>query len=201
MKIPKFIFTIPNLLSLSRIVLIPLLIYLIYQKMWIYALVLFAVASFTDMLDGWSARKLNQESEFGIFIDPLADKFLVISVLAALMVLDPYLEIFDFWMILVIVGRDVLITFMRYLAIRRGRILKTSQFGKIKTAFQMISIVIIIMIYFVRKKGIYITHQSVPYWIMLGVTILTALSGLRYLFTNWRLFLPEKPKEDTNTPA
>jgi cardiolipin synthase len=199
MKIPKFIFTIPNLLSLSRIVLIPLLIYLIYQKMWIYALVLFAVASFTDMLDGWSARKLNQESEFGIFIDPLADKFLVISVLAALMVLDPYLEIFDFWMILVIVGRDVLITFMRYLAIRRGRILKTSQFGKIKTAFQMISIVIIIMIYFVRKKGIYITHQSVPYWIMLGVTILTALSGLRYLFTNWRLFLPEKAKEDTNT--
>lgn len=201
MKIPKFIFNIPNLLSLSRIILIPVLIYLIYQKMWIYALVLFAVASFTDMLDGWSARKLKQESEFGIFIDPLADKFLVISVLAALMVLDPYLEIFDFWMILVIVGRDVLITFMRYLAIRRGQILKTSQFGKVKTAFQMISIVIIIMIYFVRKRGIYITHQSVPYWIMLGVTILTALSGLRYLFTNWRLFLPEKPKEDTNTPA
>ncbi len=201
MKIPKFIFNIPNLLSLSRIILIPVLIYLIYQKMWIYALVLFAVASFTDMLDGWSARKLKQESEFGIFIDPLADKFLVISVLAALMVLDPYLEIFDFWMILVIVGRDVLITFMRYLAIRRGQILKTSQFGKVKTAFQMISIVIIIMIYFVRKRGIYITHQSVPYWIMLGVTILTALSGLRYLFTNWRLFLPEKAKEDTNTPA
>ncbi len=201
MKVPKFIFTIPNLLSLSRIVLIPLLIYLIYAKLWIFALVLFAVASFTDMLDGWSARKLNQESEFGIFIDPLADKFLVISVLAALMVLDPYLEIFDFWMILVIVGRDVLITFMRYLAIRRGQTLKTSRFGKVKTAFQMISIVIIIMIYFVRKRGIYITHQSVPYWIMLGVTILTALSGVRYLFTNWRLFLPEKPKGDPETSA
>lgn len=201
MNIPKFIFTIPNLLSLSRIVLIPLLIYLIYTKQWIYALVLFAVASFTDLLDGWSARKLNQESEFGIFIDPLADKFLVISVLAALMVLDPYLEIFDFWMILVIVGRDVLITFMRYLAIRRGQILKTSKFGKVKTAFQMISIVIIIMIYFVRKTGIYITHQSVPYWIMLGVTVLTALSGVRYLFTNWRLFLPARQNEDKSNRA
>jgi cardiolipin synthase len=183
------------MLSLSRIVLIPLVIYLLYIKSWMMALILFAIASLTDLLDGWSARKLNQESEFGIFIDPLADKFLVISVLAALMVLDPYLEIFDFWMILVIVGRDLLITFMRYLAMRRGEVLQTSKFGKVKTAFQMVSIVIIIMIYFVRKKGIYITHQSVPYWIMVGVTVLTALSGLRYLYTNWRLFLPKK-KED-----
>ncbi len=181
--------------------LIPLLIYLLYQKEWLLALILFAVASLTDMLDGWSARRLKQESEFGIFIDPLADKFLVISVLAALMVLDPYLEIFDFWMILVIVGRDVLITFMRYLAIRRGETLRTSRFGKVKTAFQMISIVIIIMIYFAKKTGIFITHQSVPYWILVGVTILTALSGLRYLFTNWRLLLPEKPKRDNNQPA
>ena len=201
MSIPKFTLNIPNLLSLSRIVLIPLLIYLIFTKSWILALVLFAVASFTDLLDGWSARKLNQESEFGIFIDPLADKFLVISVLAALMVLDPYLEIFDIWMIVVIVGRDVLITFMRYLAMRRGEVLRTSHFGKVKTAFQMVSIVIIIMIYFVRKKGIYITNQSVPYWIMVGVTVLTALSGLRYLFTNWRLFLPEKSNKDKNNPA
>ena len=200
MSLPKFTLNIPNVLSLLRIVLIPLLIYLLYTKSWMLALILFAIASLTDILDGWSARKLNQESEFGIFIDPLADKFLVISVLAALMVLDPYLEIFDFWMILVIVGRDLLITFMRYLAMRRGQILQTSKFGKVKTAFQMVSIVIIIMIYFVRKKGIYITHQSVPYWIMVGVTVLTALSGLRYLYTNWRLFLPEKHKEDKSNP-
>jgi len=200
-KIPRFIFNTPNLLSLSRIVLIPLLIYLLYMKLWLAALILFAIASLTDMLDGWSARKLNQESDFGVFIDPLADKFLVISVLAALMVLDPYLEIFDFWMILVIVGRDVLITVMRYLAIRRGQVLRTSRLGKVKTAFQMVSIVIIIMIYFVRKEGIFITHRSVPYWILVGVTILTALSGLRYLVTNWRLLLPEKPKREDNNPA
>jgi cardiolipin synthase len=200
-SIPKFTFNIPNMLSLSRIVLIPLVIYLLYTKSWMLALVLFAIASLTDLLDGWSARKLKQESEFGIFIDPLADKFLVISVLAALMVLDPYLEIFDFWMILVIVGRDLLITFMRYLALRRGEFLQTSKFGKVKTAFQMVSIVIIIMIYFVRKKGIYITHQSVPYWIMVGVTVLTALSGLRYLYSNWRLILPDKRKEDESNPG
>ena len=201
MSIPKFKFNTPNLLSLARIVLIPLLLYLLYVKSWVLALVLFSVASFTDLLDGWSARKLKQESEFGIFIDPLADKMLVISVLAALMVLDPYLEIFDFWMIAVIVGRDVLITFMRYLAIRRGQTLRTSQFGKFKTAFQMMAIVIIIMIYIVRTRGIYITHRSLPYWIMIVVTVLTALSGLRYLFTNWRLFLPEKKNGNRSEQA
>ncbi len=201
MSMPKFSFTIPNLLSLSRIVLIPLLVYLLYVKSWWLALVLFGVASLTDLLDGWSARRLKQESEFGIFIDPLADKFLVISVLAALVVMDPYLEIFDFWMIAVIIGRDVLITFMRYLAIRRGETLRTSRFGKVKTAFQMVSIVIIIMIYIVRKNNIFVTHQSLPYWIMIVVTAFTALSGLRYLFTNWRLFLPEKKNGDQSDPA
>ncbi len=196
MKRPPIIAYVPNILSISRIVLIPLLIYLLAVKSWIWALLLFTIASFTDLLDGWSARKLNQVSEFGKFIDPLADKFLVISILTALMVLDPYLEKFDFWMIAVIVGRDIMITFMRYLAIRKGRPLVTSRFGKLKTAFQMVSIVIIIMIYFVRKAGIYITSMSVPYWIMVIVTLFTAISGLRYMFTNWRLFMPEKVKQD-----
>jgi cardiolipin synthase len=198
---PKFIMNIPNLFSMSRIVLIPLVIYLLAGKFWIWALIFFALASLTDILDGWSARKLGQESEFGIFIDPLADKFLVISVLSALIVLDPYLKIFDFWMIGVIVGRDVMITFMRYFAVRRGEVLRTSRFGKIKTAFQMVSIVIIIMIYVVRKKGIYITDKSVSYWIMVGVTVMTALSGLRYLFTNWHLFLPAHHGEEKKNQA
>ena len=183
-------------MSLSRIVLIPFVIYLLIIKSWIWALVFFIIASLTDIIDGWSARRFNLESEFGKFIDPLADKFLVISVLTALMILDPYLEVFDFWMIAVIIGRDVMITFMRYIAIRRGRSIRTSRFGKVKTAFQMVSIVVIIMIYFVRKTGIYVTPKSIPYWIMVIVTVLTAISGLRYLFTNWKLFIPEKMKEN-----
>lgn len=201
MKLSGFIFNLPNLLSILRVVLIPLFIYLLSLKTvegWIWAFFVFGVASFTDLLDGWTARKLNQESEFGKFIDPLADKFLVISSLIAILILDPYLEFFDFWMILVIAGRDVLITVMRFLAIRRGRSLQTSNFGKVKTAFQMFSIVIIIMIYIVKKTGIFVTHESVPYWIMVAITALTAFSGLRYLITNWRLFLPED-HEKNNT--
>lgn len=186
---------IPNLLSLSRVVLIPLFVYLLAQKTmmgWFGALAVFSIASVTDLLDGWSARKLKMESEFGEFIDPLADKFLVISALIALIALDPNLEIIDLWMILIIAGRDVLITFMRMVALRKGRPLKTSRFGKVKTAFQMISVVLIILIYMAKKSKILETHESATYWIMLAVTLMTAFSGLRYLFTNWQLFLPEK---------
>ena len=99
MKIPRFVVNLPNILSISRIVLIPLFIYFLSNKSpryWFGALIVFGIASLTDLFDGWTARKLKQESEFGEFIDPIADKFLVISSLVALMILDPYLEIFDF---------------------------------------------------------------------------------------------------------
>ncbi len=195
---------IPNILSLSRIILIPLFVYLLAiptVKSRILALAVFGLASLTDLLDGWIARKLNQESEMGKFLDPLADKFLVVSALAAIIVLDPYMEIFDFWMIIIIVGRDVLITIMRYLAMKRGRSLRTTRFGKIKTAFQMISIGLIIMIYIVQKTDYDITHVSVPYWIMLSVTVLTAISGVRYVIGNLSLFMKTKQTSSNGEAA
>jgi len=188
-------FSLPNMISYLRIILIPFIIYFLkirtIEYLWI-ALGLFMLASFTDFVDGWLARKLKQESEFGRFIDPIADKFLVIASLFAIITIDPYFEIIDYWMIVIIVGRDILITIMRILAIKKGRQLKTSNFGKFKTAFQMMSIVIIIMIYVSKRSGFFDTHESVPYYIMLAVTLLTAFSGVRYLITNWQLFFPEK---------
>jgi len=197
-RIPGDWLSIPNMLSYLRIVLIPVFIYLLTLRTleaWTLAVIVFIIAAFTDFLDGWVARLLKQESEFGKFIDPVADKILVISALTAIIVIDKNFEIFDSWMIIIIVGRDVLITVMRMLAIKRGRSLRTSRFGKFKTAFQMMSVVIIIMIYVVRKSGIYPAHEEAPYWVMLAVTILTALSGVRYLMTNWQLFLPERKKK------
>jgi len=190
--------SLPNIFSYLRIILIPFIIYFLKIRTveyLIYALLIFLFASFTDFIDGWLARKLNQESEFGKFIDPIADKFLVISSLIAIIAIDPYFEIIDAWMIVIIVGRDVLITVMRWLAIKKGRSLRTSRFGKFKTAFQMLSIVIIIMIYMSKRSGFFDTHESLPYWIMLTVTLMTALSGVRYLVTNWKLFFPEKSPE------
>jgi len=187
--------SIPNIFSYLRIILIPFIIYFLTIRTveyLFYALLIFMFASFTDFIDGWLARKLKQESEFGKFIDPIADKFLVISSLIAIIVIDPNFEILDSWMVVIIVGRDILITVMRWFAIKKGRPLRTSRFGKFKTAFQMLSIVIIIMIYMSKRSGIFDTHESLPYWIMLAVTLMTALSGVRYLVTNWRLFFPEK---------
>lgn len=207
MKIKDILINIPNLISMSRVILIPLFLYLLFQPSMtssFWALVVFGIASLTDVLDGWSARKLNQETEFGQFLDPLADKVLVLSTLIALVLLDPLIPL---WMVLIIVGRDILLTIMRYLAIKKGQTLRTNRFGKFKTAFQMIGIVIIIMIYIVKRSGIEIgpevgngilqvmnsNHPKkwlivTPYWIMFVVTILTILSGFRYLLTNWRFF-------------
>jgi cardiolipin synthase len=211
---------IPNLLSLSRIFLIPVFLYLLFLpevKMKIWGLVVFGIASFTDLLDGWSARKLGMESELGKFLDPLADKFLVIATLIAFVILDALIPL---WMVMVIVGRDIMITLIRYLAIKEGRSIRTSQFGKVKTFFQMCSIVIIIMLFIYRAFGLNLNHgfdtDSVikiyavfkitmsdhpnkwvivaPYWLMLIITIMTAWSGIRYLLFNGRILIPPYKK-------
>lgn len=195
MKLTGDKLSLPNIFSYLRIILIPFIIYFLTIRTveyLLYALLIFMFASFTDFIDGWLARKLKQESEFGKFIDPVADKFLVISSLIAIIVIDPTFEILDSWMVVIIVGRDILITVMRWFAIKKGRPLRTSRFGKFKTAFQMLSIVIIIMIYMSKRSGFFDTHESLPYWIMLTVTLMTALSGVRYLVTNWQLFFPVK---------
>ncbi len=207
---------IPNLLSVTRIVLIPLFLYLIFipsVETRVWALVVFGIASLTDLLDGWSAKKLGQETDIGKFLDPLADKFLVISALVAFLILDPLIP---FWMVFIIVSRDVLITFMRYLAMKKMMVLRTTRFGKIKTTFQMFSITVIIMVLIVRSmvgdvSGQFSTDTYIkvitvyeifnsdqvdkwliigPYCLMAIVTLLTALSGLRYLITNRKLFVP-----------
>ena len=207
---------IPNLISLLRIFLMPLFLYLIFQperSMKFAALIVFSFASLTDFFDGWSARKLKQESELGKFLDPLADKVLVISTLVAFLLIDYLIPL---WMIIVIIGRDVLVTVMRYIAVKKGMSIRTSRFGKIKTAFQMISILVIIMIFIVRGSSMIIPEELMsghymtfvpafsvtisdmhdkwlivgPYWLMLIVTILTAWSGIRYLVFNWRVLLP-----------
>jgi len=213
---------IPNAISFLRIILIPVFLYLIFlteveKRIW--ALVVFIIASLTDILDGWSARKFGQETSFGKFLDPLADKILVISALIAFLILDPLIPA---WMIFIIILRDVLLTIMRYLAIKKNSVIRTTRFGKVKTAFQMISIIVIIMVLIVRRSADYIVVQSTsddimrlskvyeiynsqmdnkwliitPYCLMAIVTVLTALSGIRYIITNRQLFIPSKLKQN-----
>lgn len=214
---------LPNILTILRILIVPVFIWVVITPDFTYRVIgvlLFMVATATDFIDGKLARRLNATSEFGKFMDPFADKLLVISSLFALLYLEDLIEL---WMVLVIIARDLLITIMRGLAIRKGTRIRTSQLGKLKTVFQMMSIFILFVIISFRthpenvviranfqeaqEKGISnwnIVFQAftspeytdwlvgIPYSLMFLTTLFTIISGLRYLVTNYRLFLPSK---------
>ena len=130
-----------NFLTYSRIILTPLIIYLIYSDNHIAAALVFAYCSFSDVADGRLARKHNLVSEKGNYIDPLADKILMIGTLTIL----AYQGIILLWAYCVIVGRDVLITMYRNYLIGKDKPLVTSQYGKWKTVFQHVMIIVILL--------------------------------------------------------
>ncbi len=137
---------VPNLLTWLRIVLIPLFVGIFYfEKSWVsepnqnlVATVIFVVAAVTDWLDGWLARKLNQMSAFGAFLDPVADKLMVAAALIILVQLGRV----DAIIALIIIGREITISALReWMAqIGESRSIAVSFLGKIKTASQMIAI-------------------------------------------------------------
>jgi CDP-diacylglycerol--serine O-phosphatidyltransferase len=135
---------IPNLVTAIRVILVPFFIYLVLQPSQtshLIAFALFVLASLTDLVDGYLARRLNQETEFGKFLDPFADKCLALGAFITFIFLSEQIEL---WMVLCILGRDVFITCLRYLSIYQGSSLRTSRLAKVKTAFQMFSIILIL---------------------------------------------------------
>jgi cardiolipin synthase len=136
---------IPNLLTAFRVMLVPFFIYLIMQPSSLSHTIAFGIfifASLTDLIDGYLARRLHQETEFGKFLDPIADKFLVLAAFITFIFLSEQIQV---WMVLCIVARDLLITCLRSLAIYQGLSLRTSRLAKVKTAFQMFSIIAILV--------------------------------------------------------
>jgi len=235
---------IPNLLTISRLIIIPFFLYMVLQDdpmARLIALFLFIIAGITDLLDGYLARKWSQDTKLGRFLDPLADKFLVITCLGAFYYLDSQISL---WMILVIIGRDLLVTIIRFLAIRKGMEVRTNRLAKTKTTVQMTAIIAILLIFIIRSYGVDIQktfdlgHQdgktnfqitwsliergldmkphddlekkektkyfaeSIPYFIILFVTLITVISGVRYLYSNYMVFAPPyylfRKKEDPN---
>lgn len=137
---------LPNLLTWLRIVLIPLFVGIFYfEKSWVsvpnqnlVATVIFTAAAITDWLDGWLARKLNQTSAFGAFLDPVADKLMV----AAALIILVQLSRIDAIIALIIIGREITISALReWMAqIGQGRSVAVSVLGKVKTVSQMVAI-------------------------------------------------------------
>ena len=150
--------TTANKITLTRICMIPFFIYFASQPMLsgdferaivnfptntIIALILFCVASFTDFLDGYVARKYNQVTDFGKFVDPLADKLLVTSAL----VLFVEQNAMAGWMVCVIIARELIITSLRVVAANKGRVLAATWTGKVKTCVQIGGIIVIYLYY------------------------------------------------------
>ena len=131
-----------NFLTYSRILLTPLIIYLIINDNFLYAGIIFAYCSFSDVADGKIARKYDLVSGHGNYMDPLADKILMIGALSALL----FLETIQFFPFIIIIGRDIVITLYRNYLIAKNKPLETSKFGKLKTVFQHGMVLIILLI-------------------------------------------------------
>jgi CDP-diacylglycerol--glycerol-3-phosphate 3-phosphatidyltransferase len=132
--------TVPNFLTLVRILLLPLLVVLIIKERFTAALFLFIVCAITDFLDGYVARKFRSITSLGMLLDPVADKLLTSSTLISL----AYVKLCDPYSVIAIVGREEAVTGMRAIAASRGLVIPASKGGKLKTALIMTSIVFLL---------------------------------------------------------
>jgi CDP-diacylglycerol--glycerol-3-phosphate 3-phosphatidyltransferase len=186
--------TIPNQLTILRILLTPLFLYLFLKRTTFdqfSASLIFCIASLTDWYDGWYARKFGVITRFGQFMDPLADKILVSSALVAFAILG---YVFP-WMVWVIVIRDAVVTANRIFALQIGKPIITHVLAKWKTAAQMVTIfwILIYINWFNYNLGYGGTYQA-QYFdhigiAMLIVTALTVASGIIYIIENRELLL------------
>ena len=167
----------PNLLTILRIVLIPFFVFFMlaggseYSK-WI-ALAIFVVASLTDTLDGYLARKNQQVTNFGKFMDPLADKLLVCSAMICLIDSGKLAS----WIVIIIISREFIISGFRLVAADNGIVIAASWWGKLKTVSQMTMIILLIA----DLGGFFTTLEIVVTYIAL---VLTVVSLVDYIWKN-----------------
>lgn len=186
----------PNILTIIRIIIVPIFMFLLLYEPTIISriasLVLFLLATVTDFLDGYYARKLNCITSFGKFMDPLADKLLISSALISFVTL----KIIPAWMVVIILGREFIITGLRIFSATEGIIVPALFLGKLKATTQMIAVIFILLIlisediiyhFYPANKYIINGFEGVIYWSMFIVTVLTFISGVDYLIKNRRI--------------
>jgi len=162
---------LPTILTLSRIILIPVFVFTVYLHP-LFGAFIFSIASLTDFLDGYLARRSGQITKFGIILDPIADKFLVISALIVLVDMERLAA----WIAITIIVRDFLVTGLRVVALSKDIVIQAEIGGKIKTTLQIIAILCLILkfrFFFIDLFDIGI----VLIWISLSLSI---ISGIQY---------------------
>ena len=185
--------TTANKLTLFRVLIIPIMIAILYIEplktssgffglSWsgLWFAVLFVIAGFTDLLDGFVARRYNQITTFGKFLDPIADKILVITALLYLLTIMP-LRV-TIWAVMIIIVREFLVTGVRLLAIERGVVISASPYGKLKTASTMFALFVLLF----NDFGLTPWFGNIAFYI---AVILTVLSGIDYLVKNRQMIL------------
>lgn len=179
--------TLANKITLTRIALIPIVVILMQLgglNCTIAALVLFILTSVTDFLDGYVARKYNQVTDFGKFVDPLADKLLV----TAAMCMFVQQGLMAGWMVFIILAREFIITSLRTISAMKGVAMAAAWSGKVKTCVQIAGIIVIFVCSIALQSGVMADSLPTVYaaagWVM---TLVTLYSGYDYLKRNWDL--------------
>lgn len=159
---------LPNKLTIFRCILIIPFVVLLLNGYNLIATVVFVIASLTDLLDGKIARKYNLVTNFGKFMDPLADKLLVCSALICLVEMNRL----SAWIVCIIIAREFIISGFRLIASDNGVVIAASYWGKFKTTFQMI-MVIVLMLNF--QNQIMVIIGEVLIWISLALTVISLI--------------------------
>lgn len=202
---------LPNKLTLLRILIIPIIIIvsvinalaidlnphwvdggvsITFQNLII--LILFAIASFTDFLDGHIARKNNLVTDFGKFMDPLADKLLVMSALIILLEQGKF-QVFGIslgFVVILILAREFMVTGIRLIAVQNNKVIAASPLGKAKTATQMV--MIILMFFDLNISASFDVSSLIRTIIILVPFTLTVISGVDYFWKNRQIILSDR---------
>lgn len=165
---------LPNLISILRILLVPLIVWLISQEIYDIALMVFCVAAVSDALDGMLARFLKCQSKLGAYLDPLADKALLVSIYIALNLKDAL----PTWVVITVVFRDIMIIFGTYMLFMFGKEveIKPILISKLNTVFQLL-----LVVYLLIDLSLKLAIPYVASTLFLTVGITTILSGGAYL--------------------
>jgi CDP-diacylglycerol--glycerol-3-phosphate 3-phosphatidyltransferase len=192
MRLPRHL---PNLLSLFRIVLVPLLVVVLltkFENKEFVGLGVFLLAALTDLLDGWVARRFRLETRLGKLLDPAADKILIAAAFISLVELNPGLV--PAWMVVTIISRELAVSALRSFAAAEHVVIGASFAGKVKTTVQVIAISLII---FYNQLGEFSHLAPISLWASLIVTV---YSGIEYFVRFARLIIAAPGLQPVDAP-
>ena len=191
----KKLLNLPNILTILRMLMIPVFAKMYYSDQQAASMLVFLLASATDLLDGYLARKWNQVTDFGALMDPLADKIFVTTIM---LILVEY-QLIAAWVAAVVICREFMVTGLRLLAVKQGKVISADKFGKLKTVLQMIMLFVgglvwihILDLNMVIYKSIKLGHLW--HTLLWGIVIVTVGSGLNYFIKNRELIADKSKK-------